>query len=288
MRTRLIINPAAGNNGAIKYLPEIERALNERGVDYSKATTEKPGDAQRLARIAAEEGVDIAVSVGGDGTIHEIANGIANTDTALGMIPLGTGNDFPSYFGLRPRDIEGACDVIARGKKKRIDAAKVGDVLYVGIGGTGIDSEVNRMANSLPKFPGIYTLGVLATLIRFRPKRVVVKYDGGEFRGEVTLVVVGNSKAYGHGMIITPQASVEDGWLDLCIGERANKFVILYLFTKIFKGQHTSHPKVKMMRAKKVSISSPDYMEFFADGDFIKTLPVEIEVAPRALWVVVP
>ena len=225
--------------------------------------------------------------VGGDGLIHEAANGLVGTESSLAIVPLGTGNDIARYLGI-PTDVDGACRVLLQGQEKIIDSIKIGEERYIGVGGTGIDAEVTALANRTRKFPAVYIYCVFRTLFAYKAKEVHIQYDEGEYRGRITLVAAGNTSSYGNGMFITPNAVADDGLLDVCLAEEMGKISLLGLFSKLFKGRHLGDRRVKSFRTAKLTLGSPSDMEFYADGERISRLPVTLEVIPKSLRVMVP
>ena len=265
----------------------IERTLKAEGVSFSYDLTSGKKDATRLAKNAVREGNKIVAVVGGDGTIHEAANGMVDGKSTLGIIPLGTGNDIARYLGI-PKDPVEACRVLINGREKIIDSVKIGDKRYIGVGGTGIDAEVTALANRTRKFPAVYIYCVFRTLFGYKPKEIHIQHEGGDYRGLITLVAAGNTSSYGNGMFITPNAQADDGLLDVCLAEGMGKISILRLFPKLFKGSHLGDKKVKSFRTSKMTLDSPSEMEFYADGELIGVLPLTLEIIPKSLRVMTP
>lgn len=291
MKAIVIANPASVSGRFRKTIPEIQRVLKERGINYSFFLSQYPGCAEELARKAKHDGFQIVVACGGDGTVHEIVNGIVGTGIILGIIPMGRGGDIARSLGIE-RDIGAAIDNISSGGLKSMDVVRVnGDRYYLGVGGIGFDSEVNRWVNERLRFVRsrvVYTIASVARLCGFKYKMVKMEFDNVCFDGEVFLVAFGNTRCYGGGMYITPDAEMDDGLLDICLVGRINKLKLLYMFHKVFKGAHTRVSEVRNYRSRRLSVESDTPIDLYGDGEFICKTPFSLEVIPGALTVIVP
>jgi YegS/Rv2252/BmrU family lipid kinase len=279
-------------------LPKLRDLVRSAAVEIAESHSQQ--DLIDLAEQAARQGFDIVAAVGGDGTIHYVLTGIFNAQNspnpasaALGIIPLGRGNDIARTLNI-PEDLEAACRVLLAGKIKKIDLARTGSNVYAGVAGIGFDSEATRLANETKLSGGrlpasfIYTYAVLRALASYRPKRVQLKHDGGCFDGKIMFAVVSNGQCYGGGMRITPTAILDDGLLDVCIVREVSKLQLLRNFPHVFRGSHIGHPFVEYFRASRVEIIADEQMELFGDGEYLEKTPIKIEVARQALSVVVP
>lgn len=290
MKLLVIANPSAGRGRCARLLPEIRAGLETTGHEIEFFVSENKEHLLRLGRLGVEQRVDAIVACGGDGTAHYLLQGLVPSDVALGMIPVGTGNDWARNVGL-PTDYRMAYEVLQRGNTKLIDVARAGEQLYVSVAGAGFDSEVNRLANQNSVWlrgKAVYLNAVFRTLSQFKPKPVAIEYDDRRFAGEVMLVAVGNGASYGGGLKIVPQAKPDDGWLDLCIVKKTSRLELVRNLPLLYRGEHVHHPAIEIHRARRVTISSPDRMELFGDGEYLQTIPVTIEVIPQALRVIVP
>jgi len=291
LKTMVIANPVSGGGRCRKMIHEIQRVLKEKGVHYSFFLSQYAGSAEELAKKAKDNGFQAVIACGGDGTVNEIVNGIIGTGVTLGIIPMGTGRDLAHNLDI-DMNIANAIDIISKGGLKSMDLVMVnGGRYYLGVGGIGFDSEVNRWVNKrFCFFKGrfIYTLASLVRVPGFKYKRVKIKLDNESFDGEILLAAFGNTKSYGGGMHITPNADINDGLLDICIIGKINKFKLLYMFPKVFKGTHTEIPEVRNYRSRCVSVESDIPLDFYGDGQFICKTPFSLEVLPKALNVIVP
>ncbi|MBU2548981.1 MAG: YegS/Rv2252/BmrU family lipid kinase [Proteobacteria bacterium] len=290
MRVLLLVNPSAGGGRAPAAADEAARVLSERDVAFARVESVSTDDLTRQARAAAESGVDRVVVVGGDGSFHYALNGLVGTDIPVALISCGRGNDFRRNAGL-PKGIPQAVDVALDGEIRPLDLIWTGSRYYIGVGGVGFDSEVTECANTqIPLFTGTlaYTLAVFYMLYAFVPKRLRIVHDQGVYENQVMLAVFGNSKSYGGGMKITPEAEMDDGLIDVVLAERLSIPSLLGLLTKVFSGSHLGHPAVKSFRTTRAELTSPDKMELYGDGEYIAPVPVTLEIRPRAVKVMSP
>lgn len=291
MKTKVIINPTAGNHKCKKLSPLLKSKLLEKGIAHHFSFSQYSGHIEELALQAIRQGYEKIIVCGGDGTIHEAINALVGSDVLLGVLPLGTGNDFARNLGIK-EDLDFACRVLDQGKVRKVDVVKVNGSRYYGsVGGIGFDSEVASLANRYKKFSSginIYTLSILAKLFTYKFKNVEITYDTESYKGEILMAAFGNTEWYGGGINITPTALMDDGWLDICIVDKINKAKLLLLFPSAFKGNHIKFSEVNLHRAKNISISSETPLQLLGDGEIICQTPVSLEVVPQALKVIAP
>jgi YegS/Rv2252/BmrU family lipid kinase len=288
-RASLIVNPSAGGGRAAELLPRAEDALRRLGVEFHVERTSGLGHARELARAAAEAG-EAAVTLGGDGLISAVAGVLREADGLLGALPGGRGNDFVRVLGI-PSEVEGACQVVAEGVERRIDLGEVDGHPFIGIASVGFDSVANRIANEARLVKGdlVYLYAALRALIGWKPARFYLDLDG-EPRISVVGYSVGacNTRAYGGGMFVAPEAELDDGLLDVVCWAREPKARFLYHLPRVYSGTHVKLPVVHTYRAREVRMSSDRPFTIYADGDPIADLPATVRVHPRALRVIVP
>ncbi|HLW77995.1 MAG TPA: diacylglycerol kinase family protein, partial [Terriglobia bacterium] len=242
-----------------------------------------------LARRAADARPDLVVSAGGDGTHHYVINGLAGSDVPLGILSLGSGNDFAAGLGI-PAEPRAAAEVLLHGATRAIDLARVGTRFYGGIAGAGFDSVVTRFANERVHWvhgSPAYAWAILRCLKYYRPHPVEIRSSVKDFWGDVIFVTVGNSESYGGGVRMAPQARLDDGLLDVCVVPAMSKFELLRWVPSAYRGEHLRHPRIDYFQTSRVTLASTSRLELFGDGEFIQELPATIEAAPRALRVVV-
>jgi diacylglycerol kinase (ATP) len=286
---RFLVNPAAGRGTGKSHLDRIRVLASRYGAGL--VVSRKVSDLAEQARRAAEDGIERLLVAGGDGTMHHAAQGLAGTACALGVIPLGSGNDLAGTLGIPP-DLEAAVERALRGKVRRIDLARVGETCCIGYAGVGFDSEVTRFANEVKVLRGplIYVYAVIHTLITFEPPRMRVVHDGGTFEGKVMFTVVNNLPRFGGGMRIAPDARIDDGLLDLVIVREVPKSLLLSIFPKVYSGRHVGHPAVTMVRTRRAEITIDRAMTMYGGGEPVRPVeagePVAVEVVPGGLAVV--
>ena len=291
-RMGLMINPTSGKNTGAQVGQQALSLLRDAGVDVLDLSASDARSAVEQGRAAIGSGdIDRLVVGGGDGMVHLGANLCAGTPVALGVIAAGTGNDIARELGLPVRDAAASVQRILSGSTRRVDVARhttaAGEQKwFLGVLAGGFDAVVNERANQLtwPKGPMRYNLAILRELPVFRALPYTLVLDGERIDTEAMLVAVGNGPAYGGGMRVTPDASFDDGLLDVLILRKISTFEFLRVFPRVFKGTHVSHPAVQIRRARTVTLEAKGIVSY-ADGERFAPLPMSMEVVPRALTV---
>lgn len=289
MKFALIFNPRAGGGRKGRALADVERTLVRLGLEYHAEGTLHLEHAQELTRAAAAAG-EVAVAFGGDGLVGAVAGELRHGQGVLGVLPGGRGNDFARGVGIPLKPIA-ACEVLAAGVIRSLDLGQAGSRTFIGIASCGFDSVANRIANETRLVRGnlVYAYGALRALIGWKPATFTVELDGGE-RRVITgyFVAVANSKAYGGGMMMAPDASLNDGLLDVVIVGQASKARLLRLLPTVYAGKHLGQPFVEVLRSRSVRISASRPFTIYADGDPIAELPITFNVLPGAVRTLVP
>lgn len=287
-RHLLLVNPSAGGGRARGRLPAVERALRERGVEFRVAMTTSLEHACEQARAAVAAG-EVPVVMSGDGLIGKIGGVLAGGELPLGIIPGGRGNDLARVLGI-PTEPEEAAAVIAAGATRRIDVGEANGVRFLCIASCGFDSDANRIANEARavKGPLVYAYAALRALAQWRPARFTVTADGSEHVFSGYSVAVANSKAYGGGMFVAPDALLDDGLLDVVTTADVSKRRFLAALPKVFKGEHIAEEQVETYRAAEVTVEADRPFAVFADGEHITDLPATIRLLNGALSVIAP
>ena len=285
----LLTNPTSGKGKGARTAAMALPRLLEAGYQVRSLAGRSAEEALDIARGCVADGVETLVVCGGDGMVHLGVQAVAGTDTRLGIIPAGTGNDVARYLDSPRSDPVLAGDVVARGKERVIDLARVGSVYFVSVLAAGFDAIVNERANAMtwPKGQMRYNLATLAELRVLAPIPYVLELDGVEERLDATLVAVGNGPSFGGGLRITEGAELDDGLLDVVVIKPLSKLGLLRTYPKLFKGTHVHHPQYRHHRVRRVTVAAPGIVAY-ADGERIGALPLTIEVAPGALRVLVP
>jgi diacylglycerol kinase (ATP) len=290
VRIILLLNPVAGRGNARRVLCEALEVLRGAGVEPQVRESRSARHLLELAHAAREEEPDMVVSAGGDGAHHYVINGLVGSQTPLGLLPMGRGNDFARGVGV-PSQPRAAAAVLLHNRVREIDLARAGCAVYGCIAGVGFDSVVTRFANERVRWARgrlAYTWAILRCLKFYRPEPLELVADGQAFSGEVAFAVVGNNVSYGGGLRLTPRARLDDGLLDVCIVPYMGKLELLRWVPRAYRGEHLSHPGIVYFQARKVALRTPSRLELFGDGEFMQELPATIEVLPRALRVIVP
>lgn len=287
----LLVNPSAGGGRAGRAAGEVERTLRERyALRVRVERTRNLEHARQIAMAAAKAG-ELVAALGGDGLVGAAADAMRDVEDALlGVLPGGRGNDLARVLGI-PLDAVKACETIAVGNAVPLDLGEVDGHAFVGIASVGFDSEANRIANEAPSFLGglVYPYGALRALLTWRSTRFELAVDGKQVSFSGYGVAAANSKAYGGGMYVAPDARLDDGMLDVVYLEQVSKLRFLTrVLPKVFKGAHVRQPTVHVLRGRTVEVSAARPFKLYADGDPIAALPALITAVPAAVQVLVP
>ena len=290
----VVINPLSGKGKGGKYAAELGAMLHRRGIDAALLVAGSAEEALAMAQQAVADGVDALIAAGGDGTINLAVQAVAETDTPLGVIPLGTGNDNARLLDLPLDDIEACVDVIADRSVRSVDLGHVSTAdgverWFLGVLSSGFDWCVNERANrmSWPKGEARYLVGIVTELRTFKPVPYTVVVDGQEIRDKGMLVAVGNGTSYGGGMNVCAGALPDDGELTLTWLHEVGKVEFLRVFPSVYKGTHVNHHAVSQMNGREITLDAPGQI-VYADGERIGPLPATVTVRPGALKVIVP
>jgi YegS/Rv2252/BmrU family lipid kinase len=298
---RLIVNPVAGAGRTAKRWPQIKAFLKKIGVKFEHDLTEAPGHAIELAKIAVSKGYKLIVSVGGDGTINEIVNGIYDTgnlkDITLGIIGTGTGGDYIRTLGI-PRHYMQSSERLLHPEKMVVDLGVVEHTvdgqkrrrLFTNFAGLGFDAEVVRATTkkykSLGSVPS-YLMGLLTTLVCYHNREITLKIEGKEEERRVCTIVMSNGKYGGGSMFIAPQADIKDGLFDIVIIGDISKPDLIASLPRIYRGTHLTHPKVTLKRAREIEVQSKIPIALQADGELLGEAPARFSILPSALTILV-
>jgi diacylglycerol kinase (ATP) len=293
----MLTNPASGHGGAPHAAERAVAQLQRRGVDVVAITGTDAEHARRLVDGALERGMDALVVVGGDGIISLALQVLAQTDVPLGIIPAGTGNDHAREFHIPAKDPEAAADVVVDGAVETVDLGRIKgadgtDRWFGTVMAAGFDSLVTDRTNRMrwPHGRMRYNVAMVAELSKLRLLPFRLSFDGEELDTELTLAAFGNTKSYGGGMRICPNADPTDGLLDATMVASASRTRLIRLFPTVFKGTHVNLDEVRTARARTITVecrASPK-ITAYADGEFVCPLPVEVSAVPGALKILRP
>jgi len=280
----IIFNPAARGEKAKYLLTKLHSVVGEVPIKISQY----PGDAEAKTEWAIEQGYDLIVAAGGDGTINEVVNGFNGREVTLGIIPLGTINVFAMELGL-PRSIEKAWAIILEGNVKTIDLPKANDHPFVQLAGVGLDAKVLQVTHKdiRKNFgPLSYVFSVTKLLKEPQPLIEVKLKEGKRFFG--SFLLVGNGKYYGGPFSVFPKARHDDGILDGCLFSRVSSTILLKCLFKSFFNKMPTDFEVTHFQSKQFQVSSPEEIPVELDGDFYGYTPVSFSCEQHKLKVIVP
>ncbi|HEX4305477.1 MAG TPA: diacylglycerol kinase family protein [Solirubrobacterales bacterium] len=283
----LLVNPSSGGGRALKLLPRIEAALDERRVPFRVVRTKSLEHGVAKALHAVEAG-ELPVVVSGDGMIGAIGGAMAGGETPLGIVPVGRGNDLARVLGI-PTDPEAAIEIVLAGATRTIDVGEANGRRFLGIASVGFDSDANRIANE-SRLGGnlVYAYAALRALVAWKPARFTIAIGDQRTRVEGYSVVVANNSAYGGGMYVAPDADLDDGEFDVVTIEKVGKLRFLSNLPKVFKGTHVNTDEVNVVRAPRLGLTASRPFAVYADGEHLTDLPADLRVIPHALSVLIP
>jgi len=286
-RLALIMNPASAGGRPLQLLPRAEQELATLGFSHRVVSTRDMHHASEVAAQAAANG-ETVVALGGDGLVGTLA-GAVRAAGPIGVLPGGRGNDFARALSI-PVDIGAACRVLAEGTERRLDLGEANGRPFVCIASTGFDSDANRIANEARIVKGnlVYLYAALRAIAAWRPARFTVRGDGGAEQFEGYTVAAANSRFYGGGMCIAPNADMGDGLLDVICVEHSSKLRFLANLPKVFSGKHVAIDGVRAFRAREIEIAADRPFDVYADGDRLTALPATVRVIPGELRVIAP
>ncbi len=288
-RIRFIINPISGIGKRNKIPSLIERTMQPFDIEFDIKYTEAAGHAVDLAREAADLGYDAVVAIGGDGSINEVARGVIGSETAVGIIPAGSGNGLAHFLKI-PFNKEKALKKIARMKTTLIDTATINGTLFVSVAGLGFDAWVaEKFASS--KLRGFFSYARLAVseYLLYQSKRYKIYVDGRTFRRRAFMLTFANSNQFGFNAKIAPTASINDGLIDLCIMKKPPMLAALFFLPLLFMGKLHKTPFLEVIKTKEVKVIQRKNYISHTDGDHLYlSKEITINTLPLSLKVIVP
>jgi YegS/Rv2252/BmrU family lipid kinase len=284
----LLVNPSSAGGRSLKLLPRIEAALDARRAVFRVERTRSLEHGAELALRAAELG-EVPVVVSGDGLLGAVGGAMAGSDSPLGLIPSGRGNDLARALGI-PTEPEAAVETVLFGRSRRIDVGEANGKRFLGIASVGFDSECNRLANETHWLRGnlVYAYSMPRTLIGWRSARFTLAV--GEERRRISgyFVAVANNSVYGGGMWIAPEARIDDGEFDVVSIGEVGRLRFLWGLRDVLKGTHLGKKEVSVFRTPRLQLDASRPFPVYADGDHLTDLPVTLRVLPRCLSILVP
>ncbi|MCP4428418.1 MAG: diacylglycerol kinase family lipid kinase [Chloroflexi bacterium] len=303
---KIIVNPTSGRGNGARIIPQLERCLQTHGLDFDLARTERPLHASQLAQQAAEEGYDVVVAIGGDGTANEVLNGLMQAkqggsggQTAMAVLVAGRGNDFAYGMGM-PDDLEAGCRIIADGRRKRIDVGQVSGGLfpegrYFGNSvGIGFDAVVGFEAAKMTRLTGFvsYLVAALKTIfLYYKAPQVEIAYNGQVTTMSALMVSIMNGSRQGGVFFMSPQAQNDDGLFDMCIAEEVSRGRIFTLIPHFFKGSQFGEKEIVFGQTDRLTVTAVSgVLPAHADGETlcVDGVKLTIELLPQILDVISP
>lgn len=284
-----VINPISGKGkqGGIETL--IDRHLDKRFFEYQVRYTNGPGDATGIARQAAADGYNVVVAVGGDGTVNEVTAGLVGSDTALGIIPAGSGNGLSRHLKI-PLNGARAIEVINRMNVVKIDTATIDEHVFVNLAGIGFDATIaKKFGDAGTRGFATYFKVTTCSYFRYKPKKYILTIDGKRIERRALMVSFANSSQFGNNASIDPGASVSDGYIDVCILRKIPFFKVPFLAPLLFLKKFDRTRYVEIIRAREVVLKQKRKRVMHVDGDTHKAgKEVIMKILPLSLNVVVP
>ena len=288
MPLAILVNPSSAGGKTLKLLPRVEQTLDERRAEFRVQHTRGLEHGTEQALLAVEAG-ELPVVMSGDGLLGSVGGAMAGSETPLGIIPGGRGNDLARVLGI-PNEPEQAVEVILAGQTRKIDVGQANDKRFLGIVSVGFDSEANRRANETKFLRGslVYAYAGVRTLLGWKPARFTIAVDSERIRLSGYSISVANSSCFGGGMYVAPDAKLDDGLFDVVSVGDVGKLRFLGNLPKVFKGTHVEKDEVRVFRAQHLELSASRPFPVYADGEHLTDLPAALRVLPRALNVLVP
>jgi diacylglycerol kinase (ATP) len=293
LRVLIIYNPNAGQSPNLKNtLDRVANLWRDRGWQVQIAATTAPGDATSKAKIATQSGYHAVVAAGGDGTVNEVMNGLIGTETALGVLPLGTVNIWAREMGLS-MDLLKAAESVSKSALTKIDVGMAGDRYFLLMAGIGFDAAVTATIRSEEK----KLLGAIAYIKQaiqiawnFRGVRLKLRIDGKRVRGKILMVIIGNSQLYGGVVKFTAHATIDDGLLDICVIKGQGMLSAPRRLISIFARHYNRDPLVQYYQGRQIEIRGQrgKALPVQVDGDYLGKTPMNFRVVPNSLWIMVP
>ena len=275
MKHIFIINPTSGKGKALKIADKIKEVCKKESLEYELIYTKGPKDATRIARKYFFS-KNIIYSVGGDGTLNEVVNGLVGSKNMLGIIPAGSGNDF--YKSIKDMSEP----------KFVIDLGKINKRYFINIVSIGIDAEVNNNANLLKGKINpnkVYNASLVYTFFKYKFPNISFSIDEKESYGKCTILTICNGRVYGGGFKIAPTASLTDGYFDVYYVEKIAKSKMLFLLNKLRKGTHETSNKVHKSNATRIKFSCDNELVCNVDGETICAKKFSIKMVPHAITI---
>jgi YegS/Rv2252/BmrU family lipid kinase len=284
-KIKVILNPVAGKGEGLKKKSWLIDSLEAMNVDYDLEISQSLGEIERIARAIDVNSYNEVIVVGGDGSLVEAVNGLGKKDVVLGIVPVGTGNDFARTL-LGSTSPDEMMEKIRVGNHKVVDTGSVNGRSFINVTGFGIDSYILENMIKVKRFFGgslAYFISTVYTLFKYKSKHVKISINGSNFDRDIMLAAISNGKYFGGGMKISPNAEVDDGLFELVLVSKMNKPKFLVLFTKVYKGMHLGVAEVEVFKSNRIQIESQESIPINVDGNLYGSTPIDVEVSDKKI-----
>lgn len=288
-RLRIIVNPRSGVGKHNLLESYLDKYLDKTAFEYSLKNTRKPGDAKSFSETAAAAGIDYVVAAGGDGTINEVARGLTGSNTALGIIPIGSGNGLAHHLKI-PLNPVAAIDIVNKRNVKLIDTVHINNQLFVSIAGVGFDARVaKKFAKSRHRGFLSYFKIVSQEYTSYKPKKYMIELADRKFESEALLISFANSNQFGYNTQISPGAKIDDGLIDVCIVKKVPLIELPRIAHLLYWGQIDKSRFVEIIQTDKITVHQKKNREINLDGETIKLgKELMIRINPLSLKILAP
>ena len=282
-----IVNPAAGHGRPQRWLRELRHFLHTHKFEHTVHLTKGAGHAQELAQTAVSEGWPVVAVLGGDGTLHEVANALAGTASTLAVFPCGTGNDLARSMAI-PTHLPSALEILQHGRMTAIDLGKDGDRFFVNIAGVGFSADVAARAHQLRFGRASFFVAVYQSLRHLQAYESRIRFDGQEIEVRALSIHVCNTRYSGAGMLFAPDADPADGWLDLMIVEELGAWEFARTFPRMYQEKGFEHRAIQRYRARRICIKTDPLSRAMHDGEVVGPRRLDVHVQPASLRILLP
>ncbi len=283
----LLVSPDAGRGRAADAVAAVRATISAQGCDVTEITGATAAESGQAAARAVDEGAERIVTVGGDGLVHLALQAVTETATILGVVPVGTGNDFAGALGLSSDPIEATR--VALGPAVPTDALQVDDRWVASVATAGFSGDVNERANAMPfpRGPSRYTIATLLELPRLENRPVTLTVDGVTHEYQAAMLAFANTRDFGGGMQICPAADPVDGLVDVTVVAEIGRLELLRFFRLVFDGRHLTHPKVHTHQGAEITVDG-DQLALWGDGEPLGSAPARCRAVAGALQLARP
>lgn len=287
MNLLFIVNPVAGKGLALRSIPRIKEYCSTNSFKCTILETKYSGHGTALTREFFSSSYDGIIAAGGDGTVREVASALIGSSTPLGILPLGSGNDFARSFNL-PKDLLSALSVIANKATVPVDVGQSDGFFFLNVASVGLDAEIVRFIAKVKKWlprKAAYYISALIKFLTYKAKTVRLKIDGKLINTKLLFIAIANGTHYGGGMKVNPNGSISDGFFDVILVRPVPRYKIPFLMATFASGKHLNLPYVTLYKCKEINIYSDESLVVNGDGDIVATTPVDFSVLKGSIQV---